>query len=68
VDGSEGVPLVVLIGLAAALRLKRRCRSLQDHKRGALMGTDSFGKGSVQTVLPLNNDRAPAHHGAVLHP
>ena len=32
--------------------------ALQDHKRGVLMGTDSFGKGSVQTVLPLNNDRA----------
>uniref|UniRef100_A0A1I7XWK5 TSPc domain-containing protein n=1 Tax=Steinernema glaseri TaxID=37863 RepID=A0A1I7XWK5_9BILA len=29
-----------------------------DQKRGVLMGTDSFGKGSVQTVLPLNNDRA----------
>ena len=32
--------------------------ALQDHKRGVLMGTDSFGKGSVQTVLPLTNDRA----------
>ena len=32
--------------------------ALQDQKRGILMGTDSFGKGSVQTVLPLNNDRA----------
>ncbi|NVL46153.1 peptidase S41, partial [Pseudomonas syringae pv. actinidiae] len=32
--------------------------ALQDQKRGILMGTDTFGKGSVQTVLPLNNDRA----------
>ncbi|MGC3218345.1 S41 family peptidase, partial [Pseudomonas aeruginosa] len=32
--------------------------ALQDQKRAILMGTDSCGKGSVQTVLPLNNDRA----------